>query len=253
MSSLLGDVVIVTGGNGGIGLAVALELAEGGADIAIWARREDKLKSAAQQLEATGRRVVAIACDVTDEGSVDRALTSTVAELGPVSTVFANAGVNGNGKRFPDTPLDEWRRVMAVNLEGVFLTLRAVTRHMIEVDDGGALIGVASIAAFHGAARNSGYSASKAGVIALMRSLAVELARYRIRSNTLVPGWVKDTDLTDRFQSNERFIEATTSRTPLRRWGVPADMASAARFLADKRALFHTGQAVVVDGGYTAF
>lgn len=250
---LAGDVVVITGGNGGIGLAIGLELARAGADIAVWARQEQKLRAAAERLKATGRRVVALECDVTDETAVDDAFSATIAELGPVSVVFANAGVNGNGSRFPATSIEEWRRVMGVNLEGAFITLRAAARHMIDVGAGGSLIGVASIAGLDGAPRNSAYAASKAGVMALMRSLSVELARFEIRSNALVPGWVKDTDLTDRFQDNRRFIDATTRRIPLRRWGVPADIAPAARFLADKRALYHTGQTVIVDGGYSVF
>lgn len=253
VSGIEGDVAIVTGGNGGIGLAIAEGLARAGADVAIWARNERKLSEAKSRLEATGRRIVVLRCDVSDEVDVDRAFAATVDELGPVSIVFANAGVNGGGQRFANTTLEEWRRVMAVNLEGVFITLRAAARHMIDVGEGGSLVGVASIAALHGAARNGPYSASKAGVIALMRSLAVELARHGVRSNSLVPGWVKDTDLTDRLQSNTRFIEVTTRRTPARRWGVPADMTAAALFLADKRNGYHTGQSVVVDGGYTSF
>jgi NAD(P)-dependent dehydrogenase (short-subunit alcohol dehydrogenase family) len=141
---------------------------------------------------------------------------------------------------------------MAVNLDGAFLCFREAARHMIERGEGGSLIAVSSTSAIHGAPGNEAYSASKAGVCALVRGLAIELARHRIRCNTLLPGWT-ETDLTAPLRGWEKFMTNTTNRTPVRRWGTPADMGPAAVFLADPTNVFHTGDTVVVDGGYTIF
>ena len=150
MADLTGRVAVVTGGNGGIGLGMARALAEAGADIAIWGRNETKNAAARAELEATGRRVVALACDVADEAQVIAATARTIDELGRIDALFANAGIGGYS-RFVDMSLDEWRRVMRVNLDGAFLTLREAAKHMVERGDGGALVAVSSTSAIHGA------------------------------------------------------------------------------------------------------
>jgi NAD(P)-dependent dehydrogenase (short-subunit alcohol dehydrogenase family) len=195
---LSGLVALVTGGNGGIGLGMVTALAQAGADIAIWGTNPAKNDAATKTLAAT------------------------VAALGKVDSVIANAGVTGSGTPFVDMELSEWRSVLDVNLDGVFLTLREAARHLVARNEGGALVAVSSTSAIHGAPRNEHYSASKAAVLALVRSLAVELARHRIRCNTLLPGWT-ETDLTAAGRRNPKFVENTTYRTPVRRWAQPAD------------------------------
>jgi NAD(P)-dependent dehydrogenase (short-subunit alcohol dehydrogenase family) len=250
---LTGHVALVTGGNGGIGLGMALALARAGADVAIWGTNPAKNEAAADQLRATGRRVLASVCDVRREGEVVEAFATAVDSLGKVDSVFANAGVSGtSGAPFTDTDLAEWRDVLAVNLDGAFLTLRQGARHLVERGEGGSLVAVSSTSAIHGTPRNAAYGASKAGLLALVRSLAVELARHRIRCNALVPGWT-ETDLTAAGRQNEKFVANTTYRTPLRRWAQPAEMGPVAVYLADPRIEFHTGDMLVVDGGYTIF
>jgi NAD(P)-dependent dehydrogenase (short-subunit alcohol dehydrogenase family) len=252
-TDLSGHVALITGGNGGIGLGMAMALAEAGSNIAIWGTNPAKNLAAGEQLRATGRRVLTSLCDVRDETQVQDAFLQAVKDLGKVDSVFANAGIGAaRGGPFTDMTLDEWRSIMAVNLEGAFLTLREGARHLVERGEGGSLIGVSSVSAIHGAARNQHYAASKTAVLALIRGLAVELARYKIRCNALVPGWV-ETDLTAKARKHDKFLENTTSRMPLRRWGIPEDFGPAAVYLADPKVLAHTGDTLVIDGAYSIF
>jgi NAD(P)-dependent dehydrogenase (short-subunit alcohol dehydrogenase family) len=250
---LTGHVALVTGGNGGIGLGMALALAEAGADVAIWGTNPGKNDVAAERLRATGRRLVVSKCDVRDEAEVEAAFGTAVERLGKVDSVFANAGIGpARTAPFTEMTLEEWRSMMSVNLEGAFITLRAGARHLVERGEGGSLVAVSSTSAIHGAPRNQHYAASKTALLALVRGLAVELARYGVRCNALVPGWT-ETDLIADARKNEKFMANTTARTPVRRWGVPADFGAAAVYLADPRISYHTGDTLVVDGGYTVY
>jgi NAD(P)-dependent dehydrogenase (short-subunit alcohol dehydrogenase family) len=251
VGDLSGRVVLVTGGNGGIGLGIATACARAGADIAIWGTNEVKNRGAVDALASTGRRAVAIRCDVSNEDDVVAAMRNTVEAFGRLDACFANAGVGGLAP-FERMTLKEWRRVTSVNLDGVFLTFREAAGHMIERGEGGALVAISSVSAIDGAPRMQHYASAKAGVLAMMRGLAVEFARYGIRCNSLLPGWVA-TDMNAAGRTNEKFMDATTKRTPVRRWGVPADMGPAAVFLADPSYTFHTGDELVVDGGYSIF
>lgn len=251
MADLTGRVAVVTGGNGGIGLGMARALAAAGADVAIWGRNETKNEAARAELESTGRKVVALRCDVAEERQVVEATAQTIDTLGQIDALFANAGIGGYA-RFIDMSLDEWRRVTSVNLDGAFLTLREAARHMVERGEGGALVAVSSTSAIHGAPGMEHYAGSKAALVAVMRGLAVELARERIRCNTILPGWI-ETDMLQPLTASEKFVKNTVSRTPVRRWGTPDDLGPAAVFLADPTATFHTGDTLVVDGGYTVF
>lgn len=250
--------VVVTGGNGGIGLGLARGVAAAGAAVSLWGRNEAKNDAAAQRLREDGATVHTVVCDVSREADVIAAFAESVSALGHVDALFANAGIPGQMQPFTDLTYEDWRSVLSVNLDGTFLCLREAARHMVERGEGGALIGVSSITSFYGAAQKEAYGASKAGIEALMRALAVELAPHRIRANALLPGWT-DTDL---LAPGSGFIEAqnhdavknyTIRRTPVRRWASPDELAGAAVFLADPRSTFHTGDRLVVDGGYTIF
>lgn len=248
--SLADRAVLVTGGNGGIGLGMASALGRAGARIVVWGRNEQKNDVAAERLRSEGTLVDTFICDVSQEEQVIETFARSLDAVGGrIDSVFANAGYSTPATAFTDLSLEEWRRVMSINLDGTFLTLRTATRHMVE-SGGGALVAVSSTTALFGAATNEAYGAAKTGILGLVRALAVELAPHRIRVNSLVPGWTT-TDLTGDLHGNDRFLTATTRRTPVRRWADPDEYGPAAVFLADPTTTFHTGDALVVDGGYT--
>lgn len=251
MTDLTGLTAVVTGGNSGIGRAMALGMARAGADIAIWARNTARSAEAVAEIEELGVRALAVGCDVTDENAVSDAMERTVAELGPLGCLVANAGVSG-GAPITEMTLERWRGVLNTNLDGAFLTTREAARRFVAQGTGGSLVLVSSTVSRYGGAGLAAYATSKTGLLGLGRTLAVELARHRVRCNMLLPGWVR-TPMTDGLLENERFVAATTARTAVRRWGVPEDFSDVAAFLADPTLTFHTGNEVVVDGGYTVY
>lgn len=253
MSDSLQDrVALVTGGNSGIGLAIAQGCAAAGADIVIWGTNPAKNVAAAEVLAANGRKVLTQICDVSDEAAVVASFADAVAHMGKVDTLFVNAGVGGFSP-FIRMSLQEWRRVTQVQFDGAFLCLREAAKHMVDRGEGGSLVAVSSVSAYDGAPGMQHYAGAKAGVLAMMRGLAVELARNQIRCNALLPGWTKTDMNAPLWQGESKVRAATTARTPVRRWADPSDMAKAAVFLADPSYTFHTGDELVVDGGYTIF
>ena len=252
MPDLSEKVFIITGGNGGIGLGLAEGIAEAGGAVAIWARNEEKNTDAVRALQDIGGEAKSYICDVSNEEEVIRTLASTVKDFGRVDGLFANAGRGGTGTPLVDTSLEDWRKVMAVNLDGVFLCLREASRQLISQGSGGSLVAVSSTSAIHGAAGNEAYGTAKTAVTGLVRALAVSLARFQIRVNCLLPGWTV-TELASPAFENEYFREVTTKRTPVRRWAAPREFKEVGAFLADPSQTFHTGQQVCVDGGYTIF
>ena len=251
--SLVGRVALVTGGNAGIGFGMAKALAEAGADVAIWGTNSERNLKAKSVLEGfVSRQVFTTTCNVAEEDQVDLAFAATVAALGKGDIVFANAVIRGSLAQPWEISLEEWRRVQAVNLDGVFLTLRAGARHLVERGDGGALVVVSSTSAIHGSPATAAYATAKTGVLGLMRSFAVALAKHRVRVNALLPGWT-DTEMLAADKQNQRFVDNTISRTPVHRWADPSEYGPVAVFLADPRNSFHTGDMIVVDGGYTIF
>jgi NAD(P)-dependent dehydrogenase (short-subunit alcohol dehydrogenase family) len=250
---LSGRVALVTGGNSGIGLGMAQALAEAGADIAIWGTDARKNATAQAELERTGRRVLSLCCDVGDEQTVEAAFAETVRALGQVDGCFANAGVSGRGvASFMEMSSAEWDRVLRVNLNGAFHTFRAAARHMVERGGGGVLVGTASLAAIEGAPRGEHYAASKGGMVSMVRALAVELARHRIRAHTILPGWI-ETEMTANAIGNPKFHGNVLPRIPMRRWGTGADFGGIAVYLMSDAAAYHTGDSFVIDGGYSLF
>ncbi|MDP2122837.1 MAG: SDR family oxidoreductase [Parvibaculum sp.] len=253
---LSGKVALITGGNGGIGLGMADALAQSGADIAIWGTNEDKNKRAAEQLRAHGVKVYARKVDVSDEKQVVDGIGATVKELGRIDACFANAGVGFGAPSFIGMTTETYRKTLAVNLDGVFFTLRESARHMVDRaksgDAGGSLVGIASLAAIEGAARNEAYAATKGGVISMIKSIAVEHARYGMRANAILPGWIA-TDMTAQAQAAPAFAEKVIPRVPARRWGEPEDFGGVAVYLTSDASSYHSGDTFVVDGGYAIF
>jgi NAD(P)-dependent dehydrogenase (short-subunit alcohol dehydrogenase family) len=249
---LTGKVGLVTGGNSGIGLGMARGLAEAGADVCIWGTNEERNAAAADQLKSAGTRVVALRCDVGDRDQVKAAFAETLKQLGRVDACFANAGIGGKGTPFKDMTMDEWRAVFRINMEGVVHTFQAAIAHMIERGEGGSLVATSSGTSIFGAPRSEHYAATKAGLGALCRSIAVEHARDRIRANVIIPGWI-ETRMTKRAVATPKFQEKVLTRIPLRRWGQPEDFSGLAVYLASDASAYHTGDTLMIDGGYAAF
>jgi NAD(P)-dependent dehydrogenase (short-subunit alcohol dehydrogenase family) len=254
---LSGKVALVTGGNRGIGYGMAEALALSGAAVALWGRDAERNAQAAEDLAAHGGKVKAYAVDVADEQAVVAAMKQTVADFGRIDTVIANAGVGYGSPSFVEMTAETYRKVLAVNLDGVFFTLREACRHMVErarAGDkaGGSLIGIASLAAIEGAARNEAYAATKGAVISMIKSIAVEHARFGVRANAILPGWIA-TDMTAMAQANAAFAEKVIPRVPIRRWGEPKDFGGLAVYLASDASSFHTGDLMIIDGGYSIF
>ena len=169
---LTGKVALVTGGNRGIGFGMAQAMAEAGSDIAIWGTNAAKNEEARAELAKTGRRVLALQCDVGDEAAVDAAFARTLEEMGRIDGCFANAGIGGGGAAsFLEMSSELWHRVLRVNLDGAFYTFRAAARHMVERGGGGVLVGTASLAAIEAAPRGEHYAATKGGLISMVRAL----------------------------------------------------------------------------------
>ncbi|MEE8545174.1 MAG: SDR family NAD(P)-dependent oxidoreductase [Alphaproteobacteria bacterium] len=249
---LNGKVALVTGGNGGIGLGMAEALAAAGAEVCIWGTNEEKNARALRRLEAHGTKVLALRCDVADEDQVEAAMAETISALGRVDSCFANAGVSGRAESFVEMTTEEWRRVLSVNLDGAFFTFRAAARHMVARQGGGSLVGTASLAAIEGAPRGQHYAATKGGLIAMIRALAVEMARYKVRANAILPGWI-ETDMTERRLKLDKFRDAVIPRIPARRWGQPDDFGGIAVYLGSEASAYHSGDTFIIDGGYAVF
>jgi gluconate 5-dehydrogenase len=249
---LSGRNAIVTGGGSGLGRHFAEALAEAGANVLVCARKVDRCEEAADAIAAGfGVRALAEACDVRDPEQVRRAVERAERELGPVSILVNNAGTSW-GAPAEDHPLDGWRKVLDVNLTGTFLFAQAVGRGMIARRDG-AIVNLASVAAFKGAPTGTmdaiAYNASKGGVVAFTRDLAVKWAPHGIRVNAIAPGW---------FPSEmsavllERFEREFLARIPLGRFGRADDLKGAVVFLASPAGAYVTGHTLLVDGGQAA-
>lgn len=253
---LTGKVALVTGGNGGIGLGMAEGLAQAGADVVIWGRDEAKNAAAVARLRTHGGRVIARTVDVSQEQAIQEGVAEIIADLGRLDNVVASAGVMEGAPSYAELTLDTWRKVMSINLDGVFLTFREACRHMAARaatgDPGGSLVAISSTSAMHGAARNEAYGASKAAVCSLVRGIAVEYARFGVRANSVLPGWTA-TALTGALQEHPKFEEQVIGRVPFRRWLEPEDFAGLAVYLASDASRFHTGDSIVLDGGYTVY
>ena len=253
---LTGKVALITGGNGGIGLGMAEAVAQAGAAVCIWGTHVEKNATALEKLTTYGTQVSALLCNVTDEAEVEQCFSRTLVEFGRVDACFANAGVLSKPTSFLDMPTADWQRVLGVNLDGAFYTLRAAARHMVERaknnDPGGRLVGTASIAAISGAARNEPYAVTKGGLISMINALAVEFARCGITANALLPGWI-ETDMTAGFFASKTFAEAVKPRVPMGRWGKPADFGAIAVYLMSDASAYHTGDTIRIDGGYCLF
>ena len=246
-----GKVAIVTGGGSGIGAAMAQALHAEGALVAIADISGQEKEVAA----ALGEGAIAVSTDVTDDAAVAALIQRTVAEFGRLDTLCNNAGIDGTLSSLVDFTLEDFDRVYAVNTRAVFSGTRHALPIMIE-QGSGSIINTASVAGLIAFPGLSAYCASKAAVIGLTRSTAVEYGRSGVRCNAICPGVVKTTMLTELEHSHpdvlKALLDTTETTTPLGRLGMPLEIAAAAVFLASDESAFLTGAAIPVDGGLTA-
>jgi 2-hydroxycyclohexanecarboxyl-CoA dehydrogenase len=241
-------VAVVTGGASGIGLAVSRRLAERGDRVAVFDIDRDAACRAADEINATGGRAIGFGVDVVDRPGIDAALDTVRSEFGPVEIIVTSAGVTGFSP-FTDMSIDDWDRIIRVNLTGTFHCLQPVIPDMIEAG-WGRIVTISSSSAQSGAAGMAHYSASKGGVIALTKTLAVELGPHGITVNTIPPRAI-DTPMSRISPMTGRVMdwEQTAARLPVRRPGVPDDIAAACVFLTSDDAGYVTGQVIGVNGG----
>jgi NAD(P)-dependent dehydrogenase (short-subunit alcohol dehydrogenase family) len=250
---LSGKVVLATGANSGIGLGFLQGCAKQGADVVVWGRRSDKNAEATRALEALGApRAHAEAVDVSDEAAVIAAFASTLAAMGRVDCVFANAGFHDRAESFSDMSSEAYHDLLKVNLHGAFYTMREATRHMRERaradDPGGSIVACGSLSIFHGLAGMEHYAAAKGALSAMIKGLAVEMGPYGVRANMLAPGFIL-TGMTENEPKTQAIIERFSAITPMGRPGRVSDIEGPAAYLASDASAFHTGDTLVIDGG----
>ena len=244
---LKGKAALVTGGNGGIGLGMALGLANAGAKVAIAGRDAGKNSSALKQL---GSGAVAISADVMDERACRGMVDEAAKRLGRLDILVNNAGINVR-KRPEEYSLEEWHRVLASNLTSAFVASQAAYPHLQRAG-AGKIVNIGSMMSIFGASFAAPYGASKGGIVQLTRGLACAWAKDNIQVNAVLPGWI-DTALTRNARAEVAGLhERVLARTPAGRWGAPQDLAGIAVFLCSAASDFVTGTAIPVDGGYAA-
>jgi 2-dehydro-3-deoxy-D-gluconate 5-dehydrogenase len=246
---LTGRVALVTGGNGGIGLGMARGMAEAGAAIAVAGRNKAKSEAAAAELGKLGVKTAVVSGDVTDEAQCRKLVEETVAHLGRLDILVNNAGINIR-KPAQELALAEWKEVLDTNLASAFVCSQSAYPVMKQAG-GGKIVNIGSMLSIFGAGFAPAYGASKGGVVQLTKALASGWAKDNIQVNAVLPGWI-DTELTRAAREQVRGLNSLVlMRTPAGRWGVPADLAGIAVFLASPASNFITGAAIPVDGGYS--
>ena len=246
---LSSKTAVVIGGTSGIGLSLAKGLAQAGADVVATGRRADLVASAADEIKKLGRRSLSLATDVTDRASLEALLGAVIAEFGVVDILLNCAGTT---KRTPtlEVPLSEWNRILETNLTGTFQACQVFGRKMIERKYG-RIINIASISSFVALYEVAAYSASKAAVASLTKSLAIEWAQHGVCVNAIAPG-VFRTDLNAKLLDGTQRGQEFLLRTPMKRFGQLEELVGAAVFLASDAASFVTGHVLAVDGGFLA-
>ena len=248
--SLDGKVAMVTGSSGGIGKAATLAIAAAGADLIVVDLPGTAIAALCDEISKLGRKALAVECDVTRPDQVNAAVGKAIKQFGRIDVLFNNAGVGARGA-FLDISLDEWDRVMTINLRGAFLVAQAVAREMVKRRSG-SIISTASIAAFGGRNNVSAYAASKAGVELMSKCAAMELAPHGVRMNTISPGMIYS-PFTSAFLDADGGLRKKQIGTtiPLGRVGYPKDLVGGIIYLASDASAYVTGQTIVMDGGWT--
>ena len=247
---LSSHVALVTGGNGGLGLAMAKGLVKAGASIAIWGRNADKNAAAVAELESLGGEAAAFVCDVTDRDACREAFAATQARFGAVHSVFANAGGSGVRGPFHSLSQADWHATQALNVSSVINTFQPAIAQWLEQKSPGKLIVTSSIASLIGIPMGTGYSMTKAAVQGLVRGLAIEYGRAGIQANAILPGFI-ETEMS--LNTPQAFQDGCKRRAASGEIGQLEDMEGVAVFLASRQSRFMTGQCLILDGGHMIF
>lgn len=249
--NLSGKTALVTGGGRGIGLAIAKGLAEHGADVTLVSRTVEQLEQAAGQIRSgTGKKVWIFPFDLADAEAIKGLFEKIITETGGIDILVNCAGTTVRGPA-EDVELEDFKHVQQVNLISAFVMSQAFCRHRKQAGKGGAIINIGSLTCHGARPTTAAYASSKAGLLMLTKTLAVEWAKYGITVNALGPGYIA-TELTATLRADEDFNKWVLSKTPLGRWGQPEDLIGTAVLLASKAGEFITGQIVYVDGGWLA-
>jgi len=246
MFSLKDRVALVTGASSGLGQQFAKSLAENGACVALVARRLDRLGELKKTIEAAGGRAVAIEADVTDRGAMTRAFDAAEKAFGTVTILVNNAGIAHSG-RAVDMPPEEWRKILATDLDAVFFCAQEAARRMLAAKKKGVIVNIASVLGLAVAKGSAAYATAKAGVVQLTKALAVELAFKGVRVNAIAPGWFV-TEMNDDYLASEAGA-AIKREIPMGRFGNAGDLDGALLLLASDAGSYMTGTTVVIDGG----
>jgi NAD(P)-dependent dehydrogenase (short-subunit alcohol dehydrogenase family) len=244
---LTGRKALVTGASRGIGQAIAVALAEHGADVALNSRNPEALEKVAAEVEQLGRRAAVVPADVTDRAAIEGMVDAAVQALGGLDVVVNNAGGTAFMVPFTQLRFSGWEKVMRLNVESTVHVLQAAAPHLLATGRA-SVINIASVAGLGATPALTPYGASKAAVISLTRSLAVEWATSGVRVNALCPGWTA-TELNRNLWEDEQASAGLVATIPMGRWGRAEEMAGPAVFLASDASSFMTGQVLVVDGG----
>ena len=248
---LSGETAIVTGSSQGIGKGIAEQFAAEGANVVVNSRSADRAEEVAAAIESEGGTAIGVAADVSDEGEMEALVETTVEEFGRLDVMVNNAGITTLGPA-EEFDVEEWRRIVDVNLVGTFIGCQVAGRQMIDQDGDGAILNVSSLMASRGLQLRSPYCASKAGVSNLTRTLAVEWAEHDVSVNALAPGYIW-TEITDQTQGSGGYTDDDIrDRTPLGRFGSVEEMAECALFLVGRNN-FVTGEVLHADGGWKAY
>jgi 2-deoxy-D-gluconate 3-dehydrogenase len=247
---LTGKKALVTGASRGIGRAIAVGLATAGADVALAARSADRLEEVAKEVAAAGRQALVLPTDVSDGDAVRATVTEAVDGLGALDILVNNAGGSSFMGPFTAMRFRGWEKVMRLNVESIVHACQAIAPHLLERGSG-SIINIASVAGLTGSPALAAYGASKAALVSLTKTLAIEWGSAGVRVNALCPGWTA-TDLNTDLRTNEQLSSALMSRVPLGRWADPEEMVGPAVFLASDASSYVTGQVLVADGGLTA-
>lgn len=246
---LHGKVAVVTGAGGGIGRAIALGLGRAGAHVVLASRRLEQLEAVRAEEEGLGDKALAVATDISNPESVAQLAEKTMSRFGKIDIIVNNSGILST-KSFLDQSVDDWDSVFSTNVKGTFLVTQALGKHLV-AQGHGKVINIASNFALKGISHHAAYCGSKAAVVAITKSLAIEWARHNVQVNALAPGYF-ETDLTSGVRQDKSLYENIVKAVPARRMGNPNELVPWVLLLAGSASDFMTGETIVVDGGQTA-